>query len=338
MKGLSLRFATGWLLVSAFVLLTQVSGIAADPSGSVPSPMSIGSRDFPATGPSDISLNARRHGEIGQIREELQCTIDCPPGATAENEPICYDEYVDATNGGCGAIPPVFGSISLGETICGTGGTFLLQGGEMRDTDWFMFTLADPETATVTGCAEFPLLLMIIQMGPSGDECEGFSVLGYASGAECDTLTVSVSANAGLACVWVGSTAFSGYPCGVEYWITLTTEATGYEYLPGDANMFAGAWPPQAIGSDVTYIVNYLRNSPAAQPCLLDDVWASGDVNGSCDISGSDVIRFVNFLRGTIGLTWCPDHDPAWPTPQDVPAEQPPGWPGCDSMLGAKSR
>lgn len=107
------------------------------------------------------------------------------------------------------------------------------------------------------------------------------------------------------------------------------TEA-GFAYLPGDANMYGGIWPPQAIGADITYIVNYLRNMPTSVPCRFAGIWASADVNGSCDVAGSDVIRFVNYLRGAIGLTWCPDVEPLWPTPQNLPPDQPPGWPGCE--------
>lgn len=33
-----------------------------------------------------------------------------------------------------------------------------------------------------------------------------------------------------------------------------------YEYLPGDANMGNGAWPPSVTGSDITYMVNYFKS------------------------------------------------------------------------------
>jgi hypothetical protein len=38
---------------------------------------------------------------------------------------------------------------------------------------------------------------------------------------------------------------------------------TGFSYLPGDVNMSAGAWPPAAIGADVTFLVNFFRGLAA---------------------------------------------------------------------------
>jgi hypothetical protein len=101
----------------------------------------------------------------------------------------------------------------------------------------------------------------------------------------------------------------------------------GYAYLPGDANMFNGAWPPMAIGGDVTFLVNYLRGMSASPPCLLDGFWASADVNGDCRIIGSDVTKLVTYFRGTGSILYCPDYPPLYPP---LPPSPPPGWPNCD--------
>ncbi len=106
---------------------------------------------------------------------------------------------------------------------------------------------------------------------------------------------------------------------------------SNYEYLPGDANMYNGLWPPQVIGGDVTYLVNYFRGVEACQPCPLDDFWCSADANGDCNIIGSDVTRLVNYFRGNVSLLYCPDYEPLWLTPDDLPAEAPVGWPNCDT-------
>ncbi|MCP4582275.1 MAG: carboxypeptidase regulatory-like domain-containing protein [candidate division Zixibacteria bacterium] len=105
-----------------------------------------------------------------------------------------------------------------------------------------------------------------------------------------------------------------------------------YEYLPGDIGMRNGGWPPMAIGGDVTYLVGYFRSGGHAEThrCDLDGFWASADVNGDCDILGSDVTRMVNYFRGMTDLTWCPDYPPAWPTYDDLPTEAPEGWPNCE--------
>ncbi|MCP4580820.1 MAG: hypothetical protein GY839_04335 [candidate division Zixibacteria bacterium] len=102
------------------------------------------------------------------------------------------------------------------------------------------------------------------------------------------------------------------------------------EYLPGDVNMYNGAWPPSVIGGDVTYLVNYFRSLPSSQACLLDGFWCSADANGDCDIIGSDVTRLVTYFRGTTTLAYCPDYEPAWSTPDDLPEEAPIVWPNCE--------
>jgi hypothetical protein len=112
--------------------------------------------------------------------------------------------------------------------------------------------------------------------------------------------------------------------------ITFTLTVPDLPYLPGDANMAAGAWPPRAIGADVTYLVNYFRSFPGIQACLLDGFWAAADMNGDCNVIGSDVTYRINVARGIGSIQYCPDYPPAWLTPADLPAEAPPGWPGCE--------
>lgn len=107
-----------------------------------------------------------------------------------------------------------------------------------------------------------------------------------------------------------------------------TSQAGDYAYLPGDANMLNGAWPPAVIGGDVTYLVSYFRG--LNQPCLLDGFWASADANGDCTVIGSDVTRLVNYFRSITDLSYCPDFTPLWLIPDDCPVEAPEGWPNCE--------
>ncbi|MCP4582001.1 MAG: hypothetical protein GY839_10305 [candidate division Zixibacteria bacterium] len=101
-------------------------------------------------------------------------------------------------------------------------------------------------------------------------------------------------------------------------------------YLPGDVNMYNGAWPPSVIGGDVTFLVNYFRSLPSSQACLLGGFWASADANGDCNIIGSDVTRLVNYFRGLSDITSCPDYPAAWLTLDDLPLETLEGWPNCE--------
>ena len=107
-------------------------------------------------------------------------------------------------------------------------------------------------------------------------------------------------------------------------------EPEGYQYLPGDVNMSVGAWPPEAIGPDVTYLVNFFRGIPTSQPCPLEGLWCSADANGDCSIISSDVTKLVNVFRGLATVEICPDYPTVWATPADLPPSAPSGWPNCE--------
>ena len=113
--------------------------------------------------------------------------------------------------------------------------------------------------------------------------------------------------------------------------LSITAEADTYEYLPGDANMASGTWPPIAIGGDVTYLVNYFRSITSA--CMLDGFYAAADANGSCSVTGADVTKLVSYFRGMDNLSYCPDYPTTWPP---MPDTAPDGWPGCDSPILSK--
>ncbi|MCP4581184.1 MAG: hypothetical protein GY839_06165 [candidate division Zixibacteria bacterium] len=103
-----------------------------------------------------------------------------------------------------------------------------------------------------------------------------------------------------------------------------------YQYLPGDVNMYNGAWPPMVIGGDVTYLVSFMRGMPSSQRCEFDGFWCSADANGDCLVIGSDVTKLVGYFRGMGSMLWCQDYPTTWSTPDDLPAEAPDGWPGCE--------
>jgi hypothetical protein len=148
------------------------------------------------------------------------CDVVCPPGATPEGEPVCADEYVDATNGGCNSTPTVFGTVACGETICGTSGTYLFTGLNYRDTDWYQIVTSAPTSFTWSATAEFPLLIFAIDGTPG---CAGLVILGSATADPCLNATVATpQMPAGTYWFWVGPSVFSGVPCGVEYVATLT--------------------------------------------------------------------------------------------------------------------
>ncbi len=80
--------------------------------------------------------------------------FNCPAGAIAETE-ACGD----STNNGCEMTPPLTGTISCGDTICGT--SWLHR--SHRDSDWYSFTLTEPNDVTLSGSAEFTRIFAIAQ-------------------------------------------------------------------------------------------------------------------------------------------------------------------------------
>jgi hypothetical protein len=118
--------------------------------------------------------------------------------------------------------------------------------------------------------------------------------------------------------------------------VYLTRITVSYDYLPGDANMYIGQWPPQVIGGDVTYLIGFFRGLNPA--CLLDGTYAAADVNADCQVIGSDVTKMVSYFRGFTDLSYCPDRLPAWLAPDDLPADAPSGWPNCDLPITSSER
>ena len=131
----------------------------------------------------------------------------------------------------------------------------------------------------------------------------------------------------------VGVSASTNYVVESGFWVGGGLAQYGYEYLPGDANMYNGSWPPAVIGSDVTYLVNFFRGMTTNPACLIDGSYMAADVNASCTIIGSDVTRLVNFFRGSGIVEYCPEWEPAWLTPADLPPSAPPGWPNCEEPV-----
>jgi hypothetical protein len=172
------------------------------------------------------------------------CILTCPAGGIPENEPVCTDEYVDVTNGGCNSTPNVFGVVNPGETICGTSGTFLFSGSQYRDTDWFTLHLDAPKLVTITGKAEFDFLMFLM----SGT-CASYTTLGSATAAPCSTLTIpAVRVAAGDYMVWAGPSVFAGWECGVDYYFTVTTE----DPPPPPANDLCVNAEPLTVPASVT--------------------------------------------------------------------------------------
>ena len=128
----------------------------------------------------------------------------------------------------------------------------------------------------------------------------------------------------------VGDTLGRSVPIAQDFACLRYAYDSGNNYLAGDVNMYTGVWPPAVIGGDATYLVNYFRGMSTSQPCYLDGFWCSADANGDCNVIGSDVTYLITYLRGGPVPQYCPDYEPNWLTPADLPTEAPLGWPNCE--------
>ncbi len=144
-------------------------------------------------------------------KRDEPCLVECPPGSIAEGEVCPEDGYIDDFNGGCNSTPPVFSTINNGDVICGTASTFVFEGADHRDTDWYEITVEEPTIITWSVVADFPVNIFIID-GSLG--CNSYSVIAVGNAAPCETATATAPVTQGTYWLWVGPSIFSGMPCG----------------------------------------------------------------------------------------------------------------------------
>ncbi|MCK4657905.1 MAG: hypothetical protein KAV82_00145 [Phycisphaerae bacterium] len=189
--------------------------LAADLVDGVGQPRAIANKDAPAK-------NMRPEHVTGTAGGQRQCELECPPGATAENEPDCGHPY-DTVNGGCLVDPAIFSPISCGETVCGTAEF----NGSTRDTDWYEVVIDEPMMLTLTVEAEFDVVVGLLEQVVLGVPGCG-NITGYIS--PYADLDECVEGSVVTACLWPGTyywfigPNFEGptFACGADYIATLT--------------------------------------------------------------------------------------------------------------------
>lgn len=167
------------------------------------------------------------------------CGTVLPSDVTQEGESVCSDEYDDLFNGGCRSNPPVFSSISCGQTVIGTGGDFLRLGVEDRDTDWYQVTVTEDTLLTWTVIAEFPALLGLIPTAPLGTgNCDDWlDVISPATQTDtCGTASVSLCVPPGTYWAYVATAEHTGTPCGTDYVAMLGCSDCVYPDVCGSGN------------------------------------------------------------------------------------------------------
>ncbi|HRX86427.1 MAG TPA: hypothetical protein P5572_15505, partial [Phycisphaerae bacterium] len=151
--------------------------------------------------------------------------FECPPGATPEGEPSCQGN----ANGGCNYTPVVFTPLSPGETICGTAGTYIFNGSNLRDTDWFEVTVDEAVRFTLSAEGTFPMTMgMLEQVEPGVPGCGNLAgpLVPYAEGSACVPLTfTSDCMPAGTYYFFFSPGVLAGVDCNAPYSVTLQTES-----------------------------------------------------------------------------------------------------------------
>jgi hypothetical protein len=146
----------------------------------------------------------------------------------------------DNLNGGCNYGPPfLYGSLTCGQTFCGTGGW----DGTTRDLDWYAFTLSAPDTVTLTVTAEFLSDAFI------ADNLCPTSVFAFNSGPACTPYTVSASLPAGTYTAIVAAD-FGGpiITCGVNNSYTAVLSCNGPPPPPLSCEDLSDGVSEDAIG------------------------------------------------------------------------------------------
>jgi hypothetical protein len=163
------------------------------------------------------------------ICSSCPCVVVCPAGSVQEGEPVCTDEYVDTFNGGCDSSPPVFSSLTLGDTVCGTSGAFL-EGLELAgDFDWYRVNAPVALELKWSAVAEFRPIIGIFDASAG---CPGVQITAAAA-FECNEVTVTANVSPGNYWVVIGPLSpTDSAACPAEYTATVEQVIP----CPGDTN------------------------------------------------------------------------------------------------------
>jgi hypothetical protein len=212
------------------------------------------------TGALDCESQYGTYSGDGTTCDEIECApcFECPPGATPEGEPECYDGYDDLFNYGCCChSPPLFSPLSPWETICGTSGTFVVQGSNYRDSDWFETIMEFPGVFQLSATSEFHVLIFLID---GNEGCENMTILANDAADPCDTASIDLAVDAGVYWPWIGPSVFTGVPCGAQYSLTTSCmfdddcpeDLTGDEVVNvQDLLALLGAWEQSGVPADL---------------------------------------------------------------------------------------
>ncbi len=149
-------------------------------------------------------------GEYGEYLIDVvmrePCELDCPAGATLEDEPPLMEGYVDTHNGGCasdsgGVMQPITSPL-----FCGVSGWYLSEGANFRDTDWFLIDI--PASGVLEIIGDAALETYMFELGPQ--DCNEVAVLQNVTIGPCVEGSMTITGEPGSTVwFWVGPTTFA---------------------------------------------------------------------------------------------------------------------------------
>jgi len=252
--------------------------------------------------------------------------VECPPDAVLESE-----ECGDDINGGCAMFPGTesFEPVACNTTVCGT----VWSDGTIRDTDWYILELAEPQLFNFSVTADFPFLMFLLLPGPNGFECEDFEALSFAGAVAGDTAAITSNLPAGTYWLWIGPTAWYDQPCdgsgeyGNDYvtWVNciqpwLTIDIVNGQIHEADpalditVTMDAANLEPGTYTGNIRFISNDYTQSPFDIPVTFEvnEVYAyiPGDANMSVGswpaaLTGGDVSYLIGYFDMATHLPPC---------------------------------
>lgn len=171
-----------------------------------------------------IQVGAWAAGTVGTYTVEVDCFFqeacdECADGSIPEGEAILVDGDDDTTNGGCNSDPSVFGSISIGDTVCGTVSLYSTDidgdgiADALRDTDWYEFTLTETTSVEWAVTGEFAVQALLVDAG----DCSAPVVIGTGGGVStgpCAEIVVSADLAPGTYVAFAAFPSGSGMPNG----------------------------------------------------------------------------------------------------------------------------
>jgi hypothetical protein len=188
-----------------------------------------------------LGIRAGQTGDMGLIVRMIPapCPLTAPSGAIAELE-ACGED----TNGGCNSTPPAFGNVTLGQTLTGT----FFSTRQLRDTDWFEFTIAERRNVGLVLRSQLPAIA-VVQSVPS-EGCQGQAEFFIENGFYFDNLCAPAAINraldAGTYRAIVLPAGFDGWACdsGRNTWVleTVSGDCAGATYTtqPQDQTLCGG--------------------------------------------------------------------------------------------------